>query len=169
MAEKFERSGHERSIAKYLGGLCVMSTVVSRCGLDCNTCENREKCDCPGCLELEEGNWAGDCEIKLCCEQKNFEHCGVCPHFPCDMLRNTSFDPDDGDNGERLITLKRWIEKNSDSREKSINRVISGFCSGIVLGAILGAVTGSFGAMMFACVLMGTAIGVMISIIKGDR
>lgn len=141
----------------------------SRCGLLCDECENREKCDCPGCLELEEGNWAGDCDIKLCCEQKSFEHCGVCPHFPCDMLRNTAFDPEDGDNGERLITLKRWTEMRTEPKEKGKSRILTGFCAGTVSGAVLGALTGSFGAMMFACILIGTAVGVMITIIKDDK
>ncbi|MCM1330637.1 MAG: DUF3795 domain-containing protein [Ruminococcus sp.] len=146
-----------------------MPNCVSRCGLDCTSCENREKCECPGCLELEEGNWAGDCEIKLCCEQKRFEHCGFCPHFPCDMLRNTAFDPDEGDDGERLVTLKRWLEESSDKKVKTGSRLAAGFSSGAVLGAVLGAAAGSFLPMLFACTLAGTAVGVMINIMKGDR
>lgn len=141
----------------------------SRCGLLCNECENREKCDCPGCLELEEGNWAGDCEIKECCESMFFEHCGQCPKFPCDLLRNTAFDPDEGDNGERLITLKRWTEESPAKKSKSRNRIFIGLSVGIVSGAVMGAVSGSFGAMIFACALVGAAIGVMINIMKGDK
>lgn len=141
----------------------------SRCGLYCDKCENREKCDCPTCLELEEGNWAGNCDIKKCCEEKQLEHCGLCPNFPCDLLRNTAFDPDDGDDGERLVTLKRWAEESTEPKEKERNRIIIGFLSGAVLGAVLGAVSGSFWAVAFACTLVGSAIGVMINIIKGDK
>lgn len=141
----------------------------SRCGLDCGSCENREKCGCPGCLELEEGNWAGDCDIKKCCEEKQLEHCGLCPDFPCDMLRNTAFDPDEGDDGERLITLRRLAAEAGESDEKNRNRIIIGFLSGAVLGAILGAASGSFWVLIFACTLVGSAIGVMINIIKGDK
>lgn len=141
----------------------------SRCGLLCDECENREKCDCPGCLELEEGNWAGDCDIKKCCEEKQLDHCGLCPDFPCDLLRNTAFDPDEGDDGERLITLRRWANEAAEPKEKERTRVIIGFLSGAVLGAILGAVSGSFWALVFACTLVGSAIGVMINIIKGDK
>lgn len=141
----------------------------SRCGLLCNECENREKCDCPTCPELEEGNWAGDCDIKKCCEEKQLEHCGLCPDFPCDLLRNTAFDPDEGDDGERLITLRRWADEAAEPKEKERNRIIIGFLSGAVLGAILGAVSGSFWALVFACTLVGSAIGVMINIIKGDK
>ena len=138
----------------------------SRCGLLCSECENRELCDCPGCLELEEGNWAGDCDIKHCCENRRLEHCGLCPKFPCTMLRNTAFDPDEGDDGERLVTLKRWAEEKDRPIERSRLCIIIGAASGIAAGAILGALSGSFVAVMFACILTGTAIGVIIDIHK---
>lgn len=136
----------------------------SRCGLLCNECENREKCDCPGCLELEEGNWAGDCDIKKCCEDKLLEHCGLCPAFPCDLLRNTAFDPEEGDDGERLVTLKRWAEEKPIAKRKAISRPLLGLAAGVTAGAVLGAFTGSFGAMVFACALVGTAIGLFIDL-----
>lgn len=141
----------------------------SRCGLDCAACENREKCDCPGCLELEEGNWAGDCEVKKCCEEKLFEHCGLCPDFPCELLRNTAFDPDEGDDGERLVALKRQTEESTDKKERIRSRVLTGLCCGTAAGAVLGAISGSFAAVMSACMLVGTAIGVMVNIMKGDK
>ncbi len=137
---------------------------LSRCGLDCDTCENREKCDCPGCLELEEGNWAGDCEIKKCCEDKLLEHCGFCPDFPCDLLRNTAFDPEDGDDGERLITLKRWSEEEPTAKRRAISRPLCGLAVGVTAGAVFGAFTGGFGAMVFACALVGTAVGLFIDL-----
>ena len=141
----------------------------SRCGLLCNECENREKCDCPGCLELEEGNWAGDCVVKTCCEERMFEHCGQCSKFPCDLLRNTAFDSDEGDNGERLITLKRWAEESPAQKSENRNRIFIGLSAGTVVGAVMGAVSSSFAAMIFACALVGAAIGVMINIMKGDK
>ncbi len=136
----------------------------SRCGLDCDTCVNREECGCAGCLELEEGNWAGDCDIKKCCEDKLLEHCGLCPAFPCDLLRNTAFDPEDGDDGERLVTLKRWSEEEPAARRKAISRPLLGFAVGVTAGAALGAFTGGFGAMVFACALVGTAVGLFIDL-----
>ena len=141
----------------------------SRCGLLCSECENRELCDCPGCLELEEGNWAGDCDIKYCCENRRLEHCGLCPKFPCTMLRNTAFDPDDGDDGERLVTLKRWADEHAAPIERRRSCLITGFCSGIAAGAVFGALSGSFVAVMFACTLVGTAIGVMVDIHKRKK
>ncbi len=144
----------------------MTGSICSRCGLDCENCVNREECDCPGCLELAEGDWAGDCDIKKCCEEKQYEHCGLCPEFPCPLLRNTSFDEEEGDDGERLITLKRWSEEKPDAVRKSRSLIIGGFSIGTAVGAIFGALTGSFGAMTFACVLAGTAVGVLIDISK---
>lgn len=141
----------------------------SRCGLNCDSCENRDACGCPGCLELEDGNWAGECDIKKCCEEKRLDHCGLCPKFPCDMLRNTSFDEEDGDGGERLVTLKRWAEKKNTPKERSRFCIIAGFSAGVVLGAVFGALSGNFAAVMLASVLVGTAIGVMLDIVNGGK
>ncbi|MBP1561027.1 MAG: DUF3795 domain-containing protein [Oscillospiraceae bacterium] len=138
----------------------------SRCGLLCSECENREACGCEGCLDLEEGNWAGDCEIKKCCEEKQLEHCGKCPDFPCDLLRNTSFDEEEGDNGERLVTLKRWAEEESSRKQTSGSLILGGLAVGASAGAVFGALSESFAAVMFACILVGTAVGVMIDITK---
>lgn len=138
----------------------------SRCGKNCSQCEMKTEELCAGCFELEEGNWAGNCEIKACCEGKILEHCGLCPTFPCDLLRNTAFDEEEGDDGERLVTLKRWAEKNDAQKEKSRSYLLGGIAAGVVSGAVLGALSGSFAVVMFACVLVGTAVGVMIDITK---
>lgn len=143
--------------------------VQSRCGKNCLQCEMKIEELCAGCFELEEGNWAGNCEIKACCEGKELEHCGLCHTFPCDLLRNTAFDEDEGDDGERLVTLKRWAEKNDVQKEKSGSYILGGLAVGAVAGAIFGALSGSFAAVMFACVLVGTAVGVMIDITKKNK
>ena len=140
--------------------------VQSRCGKDCSQCEMKIEELCAGCFELEEGNWAGDCEIKTCCEGKELEHCGLCPTFPCDLLRNTAFDEEEGDDGERLVTLKRWAEEKNLQKENSRSYILGGIATGVVAGAIFGALSGSFAAVMFACVLVGAAVGVMIDITK---
>ena len=121
---------------------------------------------CAGCLELEDGNWAGDCEIKKCCEEKQLEHCGLCKDFPCDLLRNTSFDEEEGDNGERLVNLKRRAEESSSRKQTSGSLILGGFAVGVSAGAVFGALSESFAAVMFACILVGTAVGVMIDITK---
>lgn len=141
----------------------------SRCGLDCESCENRRDCECPGCAELEEGHWAGDCDIRQCCENRRLAHCGLCPKFPCNMLRNTAFDPDEGDDGERLITLKKWAEEETEPRESWIRRIVLGLALGTAAGALMGALAGSLVPVMIAGILVGTAIGVMLNVFKGDK
>ena len=143
--------------------------VTSRCGKDCSQCEMKIEELCAGCFELEEGNWAGDCEIKSCCEGKELEHCGCCSRFPCELLRNTAFDEDEGDDGERLVTLKRWAEENDVQKNSSRSYILGGVALGVVAGAIFGALSGSFAAVMFACILVGTAVGVMIDITKKNK
>lgn len=138
----------------------------SRCGKLCSECENREECACEGCLSLVEGDWAGNCEIKKCCEDKYLEHCGLCTEFPCPLLRNTAFDPDEGDDGERLVTLKHWSENKLYRNNDSKNRIIAGIAVGFTIGAILGAISDSFAAFTFACTLVGAAVSVMIDITK---
>lgn len=138
----------------------------SRCGLDCENCPSYTAGDCVGCIELEEGNWAGNCEIKKCCEEKQLEHCGVCPGFPCDLLRNTSFDPDEGDDGERLVTLKEWSEELPDRINSEVTRIVLGISCGTVIGAILGALSGSVLSVTLAGLLTGTAIGILLNIFK---
>ena len=138
----------------------------SRCGKNCSQCQMKIDELCAGCFELEEGNWAGDCEIKACCEDKALEHCGLCPAFPCDLLRNTAFDEEEGDDGERLVTLKRWAEEIDIQKDNSRSYILGGAAVGVAAGAVFGALTGSFAAVMFACVLVGAAVGVMIDITK---
>ena len=54
----------------------------SRCGVCCDSCERREKVHCKGCINMEKTFWGGVCEVKVCCEGKELNHCGECPDFP---------------------------------------------------------------------------------------
>ncbi len=88
----------------------------------------------------------------------------LCSDFPCDLLRNTAFDTEEGDDGERLITLKRWSEEEPASKRKAISRPLLGLAIGVTAGAVLGAFTSGFGAMVFACAIAGTAVGLFIDL-----
>ena len=50
----------------------------SRCGVCCESCERREKVHCKGCINMEKTFWGGVCEVKVCCEGKELNHCGEC-------------------------------------------------------------------------------------------
>lgn len=60
----------------------------SRCGICCNSCEDKEKVNCKGCLHMKTPFWGGECTVKSCCEGKRLDHCGQCSVFPCEMLKN---------------------------------------------------------------------------------
>lgn len=79
----------------------------SRCGVCCNSCERKDKVGCRGCLNMEGPFWGGTCGVKSCCEKNKYDHCGVCPDFPCDMLSNMGkeegFDP-----SVRLDKCREW-------------------------------------------------------------
>ncbi|MBU5225110.1 DUF3795 domain-containing protein [Clostridium senegalense] len=79
----------------------------SRCGVCCNNCERKENVNCSGCIDMKKPFWGGECGVKYCCEEKNYNHCGECPDFPCDILSNMGvekgFDP-----SLKIEQCKKW-------------------------------------------------------------
>lgn len=80
----------------------------SRCGLLCSQCAYREQMNCPGCTKIKAPFWGDTCPVKDCCEQKGHAHCGQCGDFPCNLLRQFAYDPQQGDDGARIEQCKRW-------------------------------------------------------------
>lgn len=85
--------------------------VESRCGILCSQCPFRETLGCRGCVNIDKPFWGDSCPIKNCCEEKQYAHCGQCPEFPCEVLRQFACDPEHGDNGLRLEQCKKWREE----------------------------------------------------------
>lgn len=83
----------------------------SRCGLLCNECEYREQMNCAGCIAIIKPFWGDECPIKLCCEGKELEHCGLCANIPCELLSQFSFDKEQGDDGKRIEQCYLWAQK----------------------------------------------------------
>jgi len=83
--------------------------VKSRCGIVCDPikCKEAFQVDCPGCVAMDKPFW-GVCDVKVCCEGKGLEHCGICPDFPCEVLNNYAFNEEHGNNGEMIEQCKRW-------------------------------------------------------------
>lgn len=85
----------------------------SRCGVCCNNCERKEKVNCSGCINMKKPFWGGECEVKHCGEKKNYNHCGECTIFPCDMLSNMGveegFDP-----APKIEQCRKWAINNED-------------------------------------------------------
>lgn len=66
---------------------------LSCCGTDCSTCGCDEEM-CPGCNACRGKVFhapAGKaCPIYECVvNEKGLEHCGQCPHLPCDIWKHT--------------------------------------------------------------------------------
>ena len=82
--------------------------IESRCGILCSGCEYKGKMNCDGCISIDKPFW-GECDVKICCEKKGLEFCGLCDIFPCDVLKSMSYsDCGEGDNGKRIEQCKIW-------------------------------------------------------------
>lgn len=84
--------------------------IDSRCGLSCTGCEYKERCGCGGCIETEGRPFHGECPVAMCCQEKEYMHCGECAEMPCALLAQYSCDSEHGDNppGARIERLRAW-------------------------------------------------------------
>jgi hypothetical protein len=80
----------------------------SRCGVCCNSCERKENVNCSGCVNMSAPFWGGNCNVKTCCENKGYNHCGECGIFPCDMLSNMGID-EGYDPLPKIEQCKKWM------------------------------------------------------------
>lgn len=138
----------------------------SKCGANCSKCSRRDEFGCLGCNEMQSGYWGEKCEIKECCEARKLEHCGACPDFPCEMLREIAFDDELGDDGERLLNAKRWADESKTKTEVRFKNYILGVSLGAVLGAVFGAWQDMTAAFVVGGIIVGTGIAVLINISK---
>lgn len=86
-------------------------TVVSRCGLLCNTCQFKEQMGCKGCIATDGYPFWGECRIAKCCGEKGKTHCGECAEMPCAPLHEFSHgdsEHSDSPKGARLEMLRVW-------------------------------------------------------------
>lgn len=84
--------------------------LLARCGIDCEACSFRGgQTQCPGCGAAEGKLFWGECALAKCCIGKGHDHCGQCEAFPCETLKEYSYDKEHGDNGERIRNLEALI------------------------------------------------------------
>ena len=90
-----------------------MSVIISsRCGIRCDECHYLTDGLCSGkCCEISKPFWGDTCPVKSCCEGKHLQHCCQCPEFPCEQLHSYAYDPEQGDNGQRLVQCRKWREE----------------------------------------------------------
>jgi len=87
--------------------------IKSRCGIVCDTqkCKEAFGVDCAGCVNIDQAPW-GECAVKVCCEGKQLEHCGMCAGFPCESLNSYAYDKEHGDNGARIAQCREWASSS---------------------------------------------------------
>ncbi|MBN2239391.1 MAG: DUF3795 domain-containing protein [Dehalococcoidales bacterium] len=87
-----------------------MSEIDSRCGLVCADCDYRERTGCGCCIATNGHPFYGECRLAACCQEKGHLHCGLCPDFPCTLLREFSTDPEHGDDPQwtRIDQCRVW-------------------------------------------------------------
>lgn len=136
----------------------------SRCGKKCSECSGKDEYGCAGCHNITDGYWGSKCEIKECCESRNHEHCGLCKDFPCELLREISYDDQLGDDGERLINCKKWADTIKNDKEKRIRNILIGISVGIMSGVIIGEIQGMVIPWLIAGFIVGIGVSVMFII-----
>ena len=85
-----------------------MKNIPSYCGIDCKTCEYKDKENCSGCKKVKGKVFWGQCQVASCCIEKELDNCGLCTDFPCKLLKKFAYDKEQGDNGKRIENLKKW-------------------------------------------------------------
>ena len=81
--------------------------IESYCGLVCSSCSFREKNSCPTCRAAQGKMFWGMCKLAACCIQRKLDHCGQCPEFPCETLKEYSLDAKSGQYDGRIENLRR--------------------------------------------------------------
>ncbi len=151
--------------------------TLAKCGMDCTWCRFAEESGCPGCMYcISPENGGGsklfedeECDAGVCCTERGFAHCGQCPEFPCDILKEISFDPDTGDEGNRLMRLKELRDESSRQKRLKFTPPFAGGCMGMVFGVIIGSLTDSLAAWIFAGTVLGLGTGMIIAVTKGQK
>ncbi|MGV8145756.1 MAG: DUF3795 domain-containing protein [Alkaliphilus sp.] len=85
--------------------------MMAFCGTYCETCDWKEKMNCKGCKGHMSNVFWGKCLVASCAIEKKLNHCGECDELPCTLLQEAFDHPEHGDNGERLINLKKWARE----------------------------------------------------------
>lgn len=149
--------------------------TLAKCGMDCTECRFAAENDCPGCpycrpvSEREKLFDDEECEVGKCAEGKGFESCGQCPEFPCELLKEVSFDVETGDGGNRLLRLKELRDKSFRIKRLRIAAPVTGGCLGLLFGIIIGCITGEITTMPIAGTAAGVGLGFIAAVSKGDR
>ena len=84
----------------------------------------------------------------------------MCKKFPCEQLRELSYDTDP--DGENLLNCKKWADNKKDRQIRLIKNILVGICCGIFAGVIFGVVYNMTAAFVIAGVVVGIGIALLI-------
>ena len=90
---------------------------IGFCGVDCSACPDLQNGKCPGCRESV---WPeGDaCPPVACCGEKTISCCGLCPDFPCKMMRDFYGESDSHEEAfRRMRDLREAFQGDKDAAE----------------------------------------------------
>lgn len=134
-----------------------MTSIESYCGLSCSECRYREKNNCAGCVASEGKPYHGSCEVADCAKERSRRFCGECPDFPCEKLSRYAFDPEYGDNGERIENCKRIkAELVREAREGVDPLGVCGFlCEGCYYDKWCGGCRSKYNVCSYATICEG--------------
>lgn len=86
--------------------------IESYCGILCTACEYRDSCNCGTCVATKGKPFHQKedetCPVAACAIGRNLRFCGECWEFPCELLKQFSFDKEQGDDGKRIEQCKKW-------------------------------------------------------------
>ena len=135
------------------------TTYDTYCGLSCKDCEFKESMNCGGCIATKGNPFHGKCEVAECAKAKNRGFCGECADFPCDILKKYSFDPEHGDNGERIESCKAIkLALVAEAREGMNPLAVCGFnCDHCFMGQWCGGCRSSYNCCSYGTLFEGNA------------
>ena len=102
------------------------NTFTTYCGLDCDNCSFKISHNCGGCRATNGQPFYGSCKVADCAIKRNKRFCGECENFPCEILKEYSYDPIHGDNGERIENCRLIKARMVTQARSGINPI--GFC-----------------------------------------
>ncbi|MGN0664922.1 MAG: DUF3795 domain-containing protein [Huintestinicola sp.] len=153
----------------------IKNDPLAKCGMDCKECRFAIENNCPGCpyiLPPEKRELLSEdeeCEVGICCEGKGFENCSCCTEFPCDILKDVSFDLETGDGGSRLLHIKELADKESAEKWRKISFTVSGAALGACTGLVIGTAAAQTAAWVIAGIIVGIGLGAIIGISADGR
>jgi hypothetical protein len=88
----------------------MTSYQAGRCGEYCGKCSHYGIA-CMGCTY----KLHTDCYFAICCAEREIEHCGECPSFPCQRLAKFAPDSRPGNvRGEHLTNLRARLRLGTE-------------------------------------------------------